>query len=131
MNNNNINETTDSIEEEQFYDKVKKTFGIDKNCIVGIDKIYNLTVATNMLITLFATMVIAYGLNYFNIFYHNYIISELFLTCIVIFTIWNFMVGYPLGIETYSISTNTSLLLAIFILPLLYVGPNTFISYFC
>lgn len=121
----------DSPEEKKFYDDVKKTFGIDKTCLISVDKIYNLTVATNMLITLIATLLMVYGANYFNILNHTYTTAELFLTTIIVFTVWNFIVGYSFGTERYSISTNTALILAVFVLPFSYVGPKQFISYFC
>lgn len=97
------------------YIKLSEKFDIDKICIVGIHKIYNVTIAMNMLITLFTTILTAKLLNHFNIFYYNY--EELFLTCIIIFIIWNVVTYYLLNIKTYSIGMGISLLLAIFILP--------------
>lgn len=121
----------DAIEEENFYDDVKNQFGIDKTCILNVGKIYNLTVATNMLITLFSTMIVVYCANYVNLLNHWYTIAELFLTTMVLFTLWNIIIGYSMGNDVYAISTNTSLLLAIFILPLVYMGPKLFMSQFC
>jgi hypothetical protein len=121
----------DTIEEENFYDDVKNQFGIDKTCILNVGKFYNLMVATNMLITLFATIIVVYCANYINLLNHQYTIAELFLTTIVLFTLWNIIIGYSIGNDIYAISTNTSLLLAIFILPLVYMGPKLFMSQFC
>lgn len=129
MTNKKLIKNTDTInitDTPNFTNTVER-----ENCLISIDKNYNLTVATNMLLTLIATLIMVHGLNYFNIFDHKYNISELFLTLIIIFIIWNFIIGYTTNIEKYSISTNTSLLLAVFLLPLLHVGPSEFISYFC
>lgn len=121
----------DSPEEKKFYEDVEKTLGIDKPCLINVSKIYNLTVATNMLITLIVVLILANTANYFKLFNHNYLVSELFLTAMVIFTILNLLMGYSLNSDRYEVSTNMSALFAMFILPFLHVGPEKFFSNFC
>lgn len=119
------------IEEESFYDEINKDFGIDKKCLINVDKIYNLTVSTNMMITLFATLVMVWIGNSINLLDYQYTTANLFLTTIVLFTLWNIILGYSYGNDKYSISTNTSLLISVLILPFVAKGPTEFIKQFC
>ena len=121
----------DTVEEENFFKEVQKQFGIDKNCLTNVGKIYPLTVATNMLITLIATLFIVNVANYVNLMEYKYTTAELFLTTIVLFTLWNCLLGFSFGGDTYYVSTNTSLLVATIILPFIALGPKNFISQFC
>lgn len=119
------------IEEDQFYDEVNKVFGIDKNCLTNIGKIYPLTVATNILITLCVTLFMVYIANYFNLLDFKYTVAELFLTAMILFSLWNCILGFSIEKNTYYFSTNTCVLLAMFILPLFKNGPQFIMKQIC
>lgn len=115
-----------------FFDKIKKIFGDKDYCLTSEGQIYPVTVAINMLITLVGTLIITYCVNYFNILDYKYTVSELFLTCIVFFTIWNCIAGYmPEQHKIQYISTNTSLIISIFLLPIVVNGPQFLIQKIC
>jgi hypothetical protein len=117
-------------EDSKIYSEIEKDFGIDKKCLINIDKIYNFTVATNMAMTLFATLIIVWITNFVGLLNHKYTTSELFLTTIVLFTVWNILIGFTKGDNRYSISTNTSLLISVLLLPFISKGPTEFIKNF-
>ena len=114
-----------------FFNEVGKLFGPDENCLTSDGKVYAVTVANNMMITLIATLIIVYCLNYFNLLEFVYTMPELFLCCIVFFTIWNCIAGYAEKGKVHYVSTNTSLFISIFLLPLVVKGPGFIINKFC
>ncbi len=114
-----------------FFNEIGKIFGTDEKSLTSNGKVYPLTVAINMLITLVTTFIIVCSLNYFNLLDYNYTTAELFLTCIVFFTIWNCIAGYIENEKVHYISTNMSLVISIFLLPVITNGPEFLIKKLC
>jgi hypothetical protein len=117
--------------QSNFFDEIKKIFGFNNYCLTSEGNIYPVTVATNMLITLIATFIVSYCANNVNLLDFKYTVAELFLTCIVFFTLWNCIAGYVTDNSVHYISTNTSLLISVLLLPLVVNGPKFLIQKFC
>lgn len=116
---------------KHFYDEIKKTFGEDKDSLTSTGKVYSLTVSTNILITLVVALIFVYIANSVNLLEFKFTIAELFLTAMVLFALWNCLVGYVVEGDSYKLSTNMSLFIAVFVLPLVKNGPGFLIDKFC